>query len=259
MRRAGSDRRAGAPNARPARWLRSGDVVVHWIDLDRPPGAAGDRPPTGAAEAVLAAALSGEERRHAARLRSARDRRRFIAAHARLRAILSRYGAGRPADIRLERGAHGKPALAGGGRLRFNLSHSHGVGVVAVAYDREVGVDVERVRADRALRDVARAFFSRSEVAALEQVGEAELAAVFYRCWTRKEAYVKGRGLGMSLPLDSFDVSLAVRPPSALLATRPDPRHAARWRVLDVSLSPDYPAALAVQRGARRVRCVGPR
>ena len=227
--------------------LASGEVAVHRVALGV----------GGADLASLEAVLSRDERERAGRFRFGRHRDRFIVARSALRRILSVYGAGAPAEIRLRYGPKGKPRLASDCGIEFNVSHSEDLAVVAVAQGSEVGIDVERIRAMPSGRAIARRFFSATEAAMLERLPAAEFGEAFWRCWTRKEAYVKARGDGLSLPLDSFDVSLEAPGRLLLLATRPDAGEAHHWRLLDVNVGPGYAAALAVGGPVDRLRCVG--
>ena len=151
--------------------------------------------------------LSEDERARAARFHFERDRRRFMAGRAALRTVLAAYLDRAPADLVFALGRHGKPALEKLG-LEFNLSHRGGCGLIAVARGRQVGVDVERIRNDFACEDIARRFFAPAEVVALATWAPAEYATAFFRCWTRKEAYVKARGDGITLGLDRFEVPI---------------------------------------------------
>lgn len=131
------------------------------------------------------------------------------------------------------------------------MSHSCDVALIAVARDREVGVDVERLRDGVDLEGIARRFFSPTEVSALLALPQHHRQEAFFSCWTRKEAYIKARGSGLSMPLDGFDVSLAPDAPAALLTTRPDPMDATRWSLYSFDPALAYLAALAVERAAR--------
>ena len=106
-----------------------------------------------------------------------------------------------------------------GDAIRFNVSHSHGIALYAVTRGREVGIDLERIRSDLAVAEIAERFFSRREIAMLRTLPIEAQRQAFFRCWTRKEAYIKARGEGLSLPLDQFDVSLAPGEPAAVLGT----------------------------------------
>jgi 4'-phosphopantetheinyl transferase len=129
------------------------------------------------------------------------------------------------------------------------------MGLVAVALDREIGVDIERVRPDQMEESVARRYFSPREVAALQALDADARQEAFFACWTRKEAYLKARGDGLSFPLDQFDVSLAPEAPAALLSVRGDPEEASRWSLQDLRPGPGYVAALAVAGNLERLKC----
>jgi 4'-phosphopantetheinyl transferase len=110
-----------------------------------------------------------------------------------------------------------------------------------------VGIDLERIRFDLAVLEIAERFFSRRELAMLRALPTELQREAFYRCWTRKEAYIKARGEGLSLPLDQFDVSLAPGEPAAVLGTQHDPSEASRWSLRELTPAPGYFAALAVE------------
>jgi 4'-phosphopantetheinyl transferase len=138
-------------------------------------------------------------------------RNRFIAARALLRDLLAGYLGQSPGAIRFEYNEWGKPALAPGlvaSDLRFNLSHSQDLAMYAFVIERDVGVDIEMIRAEVANERIAENFFSRWEVETLRALPREHQVEAFFNCWTRKEAYVKARGQGLSIELDSFDVSL---------------------------------------------------
>src|SRR3954447_5184073 len=164
----------------------------------------------------LAAALSADERDRARRFRLERDRRRYVARRGRLRELLSDYLGLAPPRVRLRTGPFGKPRVAEG-EPRFSLSHSHGIALYAIARGLEVGCDIERRDGRLAEQEGADRFFAPPEADALRSLPPHQHAEGFFNCWTRKEAYVKARGLGLSLPLASFAVSLAPSEPAALL------------------------------------------
>ncbi len=224
-------------SAMPDLSLAANDLHVWLIPIDAPP----DR------LARLGAILSPDEQQRAARFHFERDRIRFTAARAALRRILSRYLRCAPADLAFDYSPHGKPALPGDNPLSFNLSHSGDWAVCAVTLSRRVGVDIELIRPDLASETIAERFFSPREAAELRALPRHEQPAAFFRCWTRKEAFVKARGEGLSLPLDRFDVTLRPGEPPALLRTLDDPREAARWSMAALSAPPGYEATVVVE------------
>ena len=203
--------------------------------------------------------LSADERQRAARFHFDVDRDRYIVAHASLRDILSRYLHCDPQDLKFSTNEFGKPSLTRSNdfsrlkNIEFNLSHSGDFALIAVTRGRKVGVDVELIRADIELEDLARRNFSPREVSELMTLPLEHRTLGFFHCWTRKEAYIKAQGLGLSLSLDSFDVSLGE--PAALRATRPDANESARWSLHSLNVESNYAAALAVDGNGLEIQC----
>jgi 4'-phosphopantetheinyl transferase len=194
--------------------------------------------------------LSADELQRAWRFRFPTDSRRFAIARTSLRMLLAGYLGDEPAKISFHYSDHGKPSLAGAhasNRLRFNVSHSGNVAIFAFVLDRNVGVDIERVHTDIEVDAVAQRFFSPYERLALAALPTSEKHLGFFNCWTRKEAFVKAVGQGLSLPLESFDVSLRLGEPARLLATRPDTREAERWTMIAPGIQPEHVAAIVVE------------
>lgn len=246
--RVADERSKGSWGIAPARPRASaGEVHIWRAFLDLPPHRV-DK---------LARTLSPDEIRRAEHLFFAVDRLRFTVARGVLRAILGSYLDTPASDITFCYGPHGKPALPpefDEGRLHFNVAHSFGLALYAVARDREVGVDVEWMRPHLANTGVAERFFAPAEVETLEALPEDGRGEAFYRCWTRKEAYIKARGEGLSLPLDQFDVSLAVDERPVRLRTHQDPFEAERWRLWALQPAQGYAAAVAVEGLGWRLR-----
>jgi 4'-phosphopantetheinyl transferase len=201
--------------------------------------------PSHAEVAHLAQCLSLDELERAERFRFEKNRNEFIFARGLLRTLLGCYLGSSPADLRFAYSPHGKPGLSGKNTLDFNLSHTDGMMVLAFARHRKIGVDIEKVRRDFKVEEIAERFFSVAERLALREIPEPERYAAFFRCWTRKEAYIKARGEGLSHPLHQFDVSLEPAQAAALLGTRPDAAETKRWSLWDLAILPDYAAALA--------------
>jgi 4'-phosphopantetheinyl transferase len=219
--------------------LLEGEACVWRLPLDRSP------------EEFLSL-LEEDELARANRFYFEKDRKHFVVARGFLRVLLGRYLQANPKQLQFSYGAWGKPALAGEFRdslLRFNMSHSHGIALYAVTKSREIGVDVEHVRSDFASDSVARRFFSPFEVGVLCELPEDDRVAAFFRCWTRKEAYIKATGRGLSQPLDGFDVSLG---PAALL--RNEDGAPERWTMIDVEVGPGYAGALVVEGPVAKIR-----
>lgn len=194
--------------------------------------------------------LNVDELQKAGRFYFERDRRRYIVAHGVLRILLAHYLQQSPAALQFHANAYGKPALAAlqiQPPLQFNLSHSQEMALFAFVFEREIGVDIEYMRTNIEFNELARYSFSAHEYAAWSALPVEQQLQGFYHCWTRKEAYIKARGLGLSLKLNLFDVSLRPGEPAALLASREDPAEAARWSIYSLLPNPGYMGALVVE------------
>jgi len=198
--------------------------------------------------------MSDEERARAERFVRTSDRHSFTAAHGALRVALALMLGRDPREFRFEQGAYGKPELAGGGDLRFNMSHSGGLVLIALAKGVALGADIERMRplSDRA--DIVRRFFHPGEQADLAGLPEAEALPAFFRCWTRKEAVVKALGVGMSLELDRYRVSCKPDVPAALLALDGEKAPQESWSIVDLEFGPSaaltHLGAIAARTGS---------
>lgn len=202
--------------------------------------------------------LSADERLRAGKFHFDMDRRRFIIARGVLRTLLGRYLHMPPAQLQFAYSEHGKPSLdmpVPGKPLHFNLSHSHELALFAFSYAGPVGVDIEYMRPDVSAEEAARVSFSPREQALLFALPLEKRRQAFYTCWTRKEAYIKGRGTGFSLEPSLFDVSFLPGEPAALLASREDPGEPARWTLTGLEPGDDYAGALAVQGYGWSLRC----
>lgn len=189
--------------------------------------------------------LSESEKRRAARFRSAEAGSRFVVAHGYLRQILAGYAGVDPGDLCFNVSEYGKPSLMIGGKgagIRFNLAHSEDSALVAVTEGREIGVDIESVRRFDDLPLVARRCFSPREIELLGTCGEDHYAGMFYTIWTRKEAYIKARGEGMSLELTGIDVTDLSSPPGST------------WHIRDLGMYRGCMCALALEGRVDRVR-----
>ena len=199
---------------------------------------------------AASALLSDSERQNAARFRFESGRRRFIVARATLRRLLaSRLGAS-PEEIEFEYGEHGKPALGGAfahSDLRFNMSHCDDLAVYAFARGHEIGIDVEAVRWLADAGDVASRFFSAAEKQAYAALDSLHRPLGFFNCWTRKEAFIKALGDGLSFPLDSFDVSLAPNDAPKILRVRNTPGERCGWTMESLTPTTGFVAAVVTQ------------
>ncbi len=190
--------------------------------------------------------LSEEELQRAGRYYFEKHRRRFVAARGFLRTVLGIYLERKPEDIRFCYNAYGKPSLIGSAcdkRVSFNLSHSHDLALCAVTVHGRIGVDVELVRSDLGWKQIASGVFSDKEYASIISFPEEIQRVAFFRQWTLKEAYIKARGEGLSLPLRSFDI-LKEQDDIPYLFNVEDP---AMWEFFEFDPAPEYVAAVAVE------------
>jgi 4'-phosphopantetheinyl transferase len=225
------------------------DEVHSWrASLDVPPETS----------ARLYATLTFDERNRSARFRFERDQQRFIVAHGVLRDLLGRYLQTQAGRISYVYNAFGKPGLSPefGGRLKFNLSHSSGLALIAITADSNVGVDLEYIRAQSDCAEIARRFFSAAEVDQLNALPNDLYAEAFISCWTKKEAYLKARGDGLAIPLNSFSVPLktaSAHSPVDLYVASNDIVPAKRWSFYTLQPAPGYIGALAIEGSGWRL------
>ncbi len=206
---------------------------------------------------MLERTLSSDERDRAARFHFQTDRERFIASRGILRSILGRYQNIEPGHVRFHYDACGKPTLDGesANGIRFNISHSAGVALYAVARSREVGIDLEWVRPSLATEQIAERLFSPLEVAALRNLSEERQAEAFFTYWTLKEAYSKAIGKGLAIPLEGFEVIPSSEEQVWNVTIRGQRQEACHWSLRTLSLGPGYCAALAVEGHGWQLQC----
>ena len=209
------------------------------------------RPPSARLEA-LRRLLTHEEVARAERFHFERHRRRFIVRRGTLRLLAAAYLGRDPAELRFEEGEKGKPfvaqrAAADEDRLHFNLSDSKDLAVYAFTRGAELGVDVEILRPMPDAEKIAERFFSAEERDRLRRVPAARKAEAFFNCWTRKEAYIKAIGEGLSEPLDRFSVTLLPEEPARFVHLGGSARRAARWTLHHMLPAPGAVGALALE------------
>lgn len=223
-----------------------GDVLHVWrAHLDVP------------AEVVagLERVLGADERERAKRFLSAAAGARYVVGRGLLRVLLGHYLEAPARDLVFTYGEHGKPLLDGGGPW-FNVAHSGPEALFAFSSGAEVGVDIELADPARASMRIAERFFSRAEFESLSSLPQTLQPRAFLCCWTRKEAVIKARGDGLSLPLDSFDVTLGPTDPPAVLRTAWSANEAKQWNLVDLSDSEGHVIAAAAGRHPEwRVMC----
>jgi 4'-phosphopantetheinyl transferase len=203
---------------------------------------------------ALLQVLAPDERDRASQFELESLRNEFIITRAFLRLALARYTNTKASELEFRTTANGKPELAKESSVRFNLSHSAGVAVLAIARDRRVGVDVERIRNDVDAIDIAERFFSRQETDWLRGQSRLELIPAFFSCWTAKEAYVKALGKGLSLPLSGFGIVPRSGAPRLRVEIYDNPEESRRWSMWQLDLGPGLRGALAVEGEDCRLR-----
>jgi 4'-phosphopantetheinyl transferase len=201
--------------------------------------------------------LTQDERQRAERYRFAQDYWRFIARRGCLRWQLGRYLGISPAAIRFSYNAYGKPSLAAGSassEIFFNLSHSAGVALFGFTRSGEVGIDIEKIRLDFDYQAIGERFFSPGERAALASLPAEDRPAAFFACWTRKEAFIKAEGKGLSIPLAEFEVTLKPGQPARLLAGGSE-QTVAHWNLHHLDPAPGYIGAVCFPSHADNLIC----
>lgn len=227
--------------------LSKSDVHVWRANLDQPP------------ELIqqLAQILSADEVRRAERFYFEQDKERFIVGRGLLRTILSRYLGMAANQLQFCYSTRGKPDLVehlGGGRLRFNLSHSQALVLYAVTRDRAIGIDVEYIRPIAEADQIVKSFFSDYEKTVYHNLPPYQKQVAFFNCWTRKEAFIKAIGEGLALPLDQFDVSLTPGEPARLLRIKGD-EASKHWSIKELTIDKNYASALAVEGHDWKLSC----
>lgn len=199
--------------------------------------------------------LSDKENFRKDRFLFLKDKFSYIVSRGLLRVILGAYLGGKPKNLVLKNGPHGKPILDGGSNqdaIRFSVSHSNRRALYAINRGREIGVDIEEIRREFSFEEISDKYFSAREAAFLRTLPVHDRKEVFYTYWTLKEAFMKGTGKGFSLPLNRFEIT---HDPPKLLSLQGDSEAAARWSLRSLHLEPGYAAALSVEGPDLPIRC----
>jgi len=199
---------------------------------------------------ILLGFLSVDELTRAGRFHFERDQKRFIVARGILRKILGHYLKKNPDDIRFEYTSHGKPILAPGvdkEKICFNLSHSGAFALYAVTQRKKIGIDIEGIRDDIEIDQIARKFFSQNEIDSLEKIDINKRSGLFYQYWTRKEAFLKAGGEGISFPMEKCDVSLISGRVLSPVTVQDNNSEISSLQVQDLFPGNGYAAAIAVE------------
>jgi 4'-phosphopantetheinyl transferase len=210
---------------------------------------------TAARRQNLAQSLNPDEVARAGRFRFDRHRDAFIVARGFLRSVLARYLQVTPAAVAFVYGEKGKPALAAPTPLHFNLSHAGEMALLAVTYGREAGIDIEQIRPLDDAAQIAARFFAPNEYATWQTVPAEQQSVAFFNCWTRKEAFIKALGDGLSYPLDGFEVSLLPGEKAQLRRVTADPTAVDRWSMMAIEAGDGYAAAVVVAGHGWQLSC----
>ena len=193
--------------------------------------------------------LNGEELIKANGYRFQKDHDTFVVTRAVLRLLLGSYLNSDPSNLHFKYGKKGKPFLDGKhASIEFNVSHSGSMAIVGIADGCPLGVDVEYLKQGLDFLELAKDFFSDAEIQTLIALPEDQRSIAFYRCWTRKESFIKAKGIGLSYPLDAFSVSLDSDDYAKLEHTRMDPTEKERWKMLSFIPKENYRAAVTIDR-----------
>ena len=212
----------------------------------------GGKPETQRAQAVL----SSDELARASRFVFDVHRSRYLAGRLALRELLGRYLERAPADVRFTYTSYGKPELPGE-TLRFNVAHSDDLALIGLTEEDRLGVDVERIRALRDIDGLAQTVFSRRELDVFHSLPDSAKHRAFFNCWTRKEAFVKAVGEGLSHPLDDFEVTLRPGEEARLLEVEGSTARAAAWSLVDLSPMDGWVGAVAVEKSDAPLHLAG--
>lgn len=194
----------------------------------------------------LSKLLSNEELARSERFRFEKDRATFVGARANLRKLLGLYLGRKPEDIVFDHNEQGKPSVNSSSRIQFNISHSKNMIFMGFTLKHQIGVDVEFNQKQIEVPEIAKSFFSKNETEELLSLPKDEQLHAFFRCWTRKEAYIKAKGGGLSIPLDQFEVSLRKNEPACLKKITWEDDNPSAWKMKSLNLSDDYTAACII-------------
>lgn len=220
-----------------------GEVHIWYASLDRP-------------DFRFIELLSEDEKERAGRLIFEHDRLRYITRRSILRLLLGKYLGADPDDLCFDYSNNGKPALVDRWKssgLHFNISRSEDKAVFAFSDVTEIGVDIENIRDIPDMEQIFKRFFSPAETRAFQMLPDVEKLEAFFNCWTRKEAFIKATGAGLSQTLSGFSVSITLEKPVRLLEIGGDVKEASGWFLDDLHCASNYKAALALRGLCSRI------
>ena len=195
--------------------------------------------------------LSDAEKQRASRFHFEIDRKRFSVTRGLLKKVLSKITSKPAQEIQFQFNKHGKPELIGSSKnIYFSVTHSGNLGLIAISDLAPIGIDVEQFRKKMITEKIAKRFFSKLEVEAFLTLNENEKLQGFFNCWTRKEAFIKAVGKGLSIPLNTFDVTLKPNEPAQLLAVRYKNETSNEWVLRDIKVDDGYASAVILKAKA---------
>lgn len=216
------------------REISDNEIHIYQTYLDKPPSEIDN----------FRKILSQDELQKADRYKFDSDRNNYITCRAILRNILSQYSDFSPDEIIFSYTDKGKPYL-NGNEIKFNLAHTNSYAAYAIIKEKEVGIDLEYVRRIPDALKIASRYFSSAEINELKEISETELDRAFLNCWTRKEAFIKATGDGLSYPLADFSISLNSDLPE-ILYIKGKLSEIKEWSLYNVKVESDYVSSLAV-------------
>jgi len=194
----------------------------------------------------LSQILSPEENNKANRFYFEKDRHKFILSRGTLRTILSQYLNFPPQNLKFTYSKQGKPTLLTETPIYFNLSHSHEITLYAITLNREIGIDLEFLRPITEAENIVKNYFSNKESALFNTISSDQKPEAFFNAWTRKEAYLKATGQGLSQPLKEVEVNFTPGEPAKLLSIKGDTQKASEWTLKHLIPHPNYIACVAI-------------
>jgi 4'-phosphopantetheinyl transferase len=220
--------------------LEENKVIIWLLDLNK----------TVFDLAWLVSLLSDSELKKSQKLVFDKDKKRYIVSHGILRILLGKYIGLPPGFVEYRFNRYGKPELnvdINPEKIKFNLSHSHEKILFAFSRGRELGVDIEYLDPKFPTSDISKRFFSPQEVQELINLPKEQQIQGFFKCWTQKEAYIKAKGMGLSIPLDSFDVSVSPVDPAGLISNKNEPLEIFKWKIQEIQIEGNYASAICAE------------
>jgi 4'-phosphopantetheinyl transferase len=198
--------------------------------------------------------ISIDEKKRANKFHFKKDKNLFIMSRVVLRLLSGKYLNIEPETITFKYGKYGKPDFDFDTNLKFNISHSGEMVILSFVLDYDIGVDIEKIKHDFDVLDIATNYFSKLEIEALKKAPKEKQSEFFYRCWTRKESFIKAKSIGLSFPLDQFSVSINSDKQVDLLETKWDKNEFKSWSLFSFSPDSDYIGAISVNGKINNVK-----